>query len=273
MHHVPLGPLLRDALLQDHVHLTDREAVVDDSLMRRLGDAGVADLAAPNVTDVVRFALERQAAALIRETWERFGGSAGALGAPIQPVEVVDRAFRQAYRGGSITIRSGQVEAIAEHQTMIRYTGIHCFGETRGPGDDEMYAFVSVYAPEQGDVDRSSIKVPDRDGDGTVNMNDGSSSSEGTGDIWRGPPQDLVLFTSLWEHDNSLPSAVKTFVDGAILAGIAAASLSTTGLGAIPITGLAALFVPEVTGWMAENLFGLGDDLIGNAPWPSPTRN
>ncbi len=181
-------------------------------------------------------------------------------------MRIVDGAFQQNYRGGTIRVMSGNAEATVRHRIIVRYTGMHCFGGQRGAGDDDMYALISVYAPEQGDVDHASVRIPSPDG--VVEMNDGRSSAEGTRDLWSGPPQDLVMLASLWEHDNSAPDDVKTVVDGAFVSGITAAALPSTGPVAIPIGAISAWLIPKITSWVLENALGFGDDNIGN--WVSP---
>ena len=94
-------------------------------------------------------------------------------------------------------------------------------------------------------------------------MNDGTTSTDGRREIWSGPPQDLIISVALFEHDNSVLSAMKTLVDAAIIGGIAAAGTAVFGpVGTPTAGGLAYLLVPKLTAFAFENVLGLSDDLI-----------
>ena len=135
------------------------------------------------------------------------------------PVQVHRHMVTQQFRGGVISVQDAATTGLIQRRVRLMSAGMHCSGETRGAGDDEMYAVIAVYPPDRGDQSHVTVKVPDGDGEETTDMNDGTTSTEGMREIWSGPPQDLIISVTLFEHDNSVPSAMKTLVDGESLAG------------------------------------------------------
>jgi hypothetical protein len=251
-----VSKLAIDALTSNNVGVTEHGhfEVIDDDLYAKM--LGVI----PRRPEIMDAIIRASAQKVITEKWEALNAADGPLGVPIAPLRF-DGGFTQVYRGGQIELRDGELQAVQQHRLRVRYAGMHCFGAQSGPGDDDIYAFVNVYAPEQARRKPEAIKIPD--GSGTIAMDSRRSSAEGFGEIWSGPPQDLAISAVLWEQDTGFPAEKKRYVDAGLAAGAAAVGGLIGGpAGAALGGGLAAAFVPEFTSFVASEILGVDDDCI-----------
>jgi len=212
------------------------------------------------------------AATDIDAKYQSIGGPHSALGVSTGDVSPqTDGSFREDFRGGFMTRSAdGEVKALQQRAINVRYRGLHCFGTTSGPGDDEPYVIVSVYQPEPcaaaGRGNAQSMRFPPS---GTYeNVDEGATRTEGVADIAVTAPSDLVVTPVLMEHDDGDPEKVRKAVRDAIQSGAHAAVAAASGgaatsapLGSETLQGMALEWVTGVI----TDLLGSGDDVIDTA--------
>lgn len=202
----------------------------------------------------------------IRKKWASMGWERSYLGYPTSDeVDFADHGRANSFQHGGIYFW-GDTGAIDMRDVVVRYTGLHCFGETdwdQGSDSDEPYFIFGVSAPTNVVTTVRTRVYDDVDG--------GESRSENPPlQLYRGVPYGLAIGTVLMENDFGDPdkykAEVQKAVDSAHQAGVAA-------LGFIPVVGpaVAAIAGPVLgklmpaLGSFINKLFDWGDDRVGSA--------
>ncbi len=198
----------------------------------------------------------------IRQRWEQLGWEQGYLGYPTSD----ETDFPEGGRAN--TFQNGGVYwwpdtgPIDLRDVVVRYTGLHCFGETdwdQSSSADEPYAIIAVATPQVASTVRTQIYEDVDAGEARPDLIE----------IYRGKPYGMTIGTVLMEHDFGDPvryeADVKAVVMGVHTAGVLA-------LGLIPVAGpiIAAVAGPTLgalmpsLGGAINNLLNLGDDRISS---------
>jgi hypothetical protein len=207
----------------------------------------------------------------IERRYQELGGAAGRLGLSVSNVRrEPDGSWREDFRAGHLRSLGGNVTGEVRGGVQVRYRGLHCFGTTFGPGDDEPYVVASVYQPEPWKVGQrepvTSTKIPDNNGHATYeNVDEGDQKTEGVIDFWMSAPQDIVIVTTLMEHDQGDSQKVKAAVRDALQkgadAGAAAAGAGAGGHVDLSSDTLQGMFVDWLAGAIAR-ILPVGDKHI-----------
>lgn len=137
----------------------------------------------------------------------------------------------------------------------IRYKGLICFGETdEWSGSDEIYIVTSVAS-----ADGRVVTTRQPNGGMYNNVDKGASFAAPISDIWAGIAQDLVVTTTVFEHDEGDPDHWTRTIGGAVTA--ATAALIAAGAAVVS-------WVPPVAGAIVNALLGAGDDDLGTQVVP-----
>lgn len=201
--------------------------------------------------------------------WEKYnslGGPSSWLGFPISDeTDFTENGRVNIFERGSIYYWS-DTGAIELNDVAVQYTGLVCFGESRGVGSDEPYVILGTISP----MTRSTIRSKIYEGV------DSGSSRPDLIEIYRGKPYGLNLSVTLFENDEGDPDAYKNKVEEAVnkVADNAKVKADVIGVVAvIPVVGLAAalavyIFWDDLKSLLTDGVnsaLGTADDKIGEA--------
>ena len=102
----------------------------------------------------------QEAERAIHHKWQQHLSAAGPLGLKTGPVQVHEHTVTQQFGGGVVSVQDAATTGIIQRRVQLMYEGMHCFGETGGAGDDEMYAVIAVYPPDRGDQHTTPSRFP-----------------------------------------------------------------------------------------------------------------
>jgi len=188
----------------------------------------------------------------IREKWQALGWERSYLGYPLTDEVDFEGGRANGFQNGDIYWWE-DLGAIDLRGVVIHYTGMYCFEETDGPGDDETYAVISVSNERQSSTLRTKIYG---------GMHQGQSRPEVPPmEIYRGKPYGLTIDTRLVEHDAGDPDSYRDDVKKIVMA---AHEVGKVALGFIPIVGpaIAGIIGPKLDVLMPDvgdaiaNIFG-----------------
>lgn len=153
-------------------------------------------------------------------------------------------------------------------QIVLTYKGIHCFGETDGPGSDDDYAIIGVTAAT-GNPDEPTVAstVQTRLYEDVVNRETVPDHIE----LYRGKPYGLTISFLLLEHDQGDPKKYYAAVKKSVEKGAEVLASYLTGPVALVAGPVLEAVVPAVTDGI-NSLLGTGDDVIGNVTMPLKTK-
>ena len=197
----------------------------------------------------------------IRTRWAELGWERSYLGYPTSDeVDFASSGRANDFQNGGIYWWS-DTDAIDLRDVVVRYTGLHCFGETdwdQSSDSDEPYVIFAMTTPKN--VWSATSRIYDDV--------DGGEQRPDLQELYRGRPYGLNIGIVLMEHDfgnpNKYRDEVMTVVSGVHAAGV-------VGLGLIPVVGplIAAVagsalgsLMPKLGGAI-NDLLDTGDDRIG----------
>jgi hypothetical protein len=132
----------------------------------------------------------------IAQRYQALNTFRGPLGVAMSPVTAKDassQAFVQHYRGGDLHFEDGKTRGDNLKAAVVRFKGIHCFGNPGFLKSDSVYAIVSVYSPENTHA-ANTMKFPDDTGGGLYDdLEQGQDRTDGIADLWLHNPQPLVI--------------------------------------------------------------------------------
>ena len=181
-----------------------------------------------------------------------------------------DGGYRVNFRGGHLnwTPDTQDVAGLVTSVATVTYKGLKCFGRQGGVGADQPYVVVSIIQPDpfvaKQQIPVASTRVPE---EGTYEgVEDGDVNVGGVRKFWADAPQDLVIHTTVMEHDSGDPEKVRAAVEKALRDGVDAAAAAASGGTAtsVPMDGdsLQGMAVK----WLADtaaSVLGAGDDNLG----------
>jgi hypothetical protein len=238
------------------------------SIRSATGPAGISSLRAlEEITRSAEFAqkpdqsvLRQVSRALMIQKHQLSGGLGGQLGIPMGDLRPVERGFVKPYSGGLIQFfdLTQPPEGFHKNRAEIRFVGFRCHQQSES-GPDEPYFIIGVQGTNQeANVTRTFGPFE--------NVETGDNNFVGTMITTTAQPP-FTIFASGMEHDSGSPSDASAEVEKQLNAGAAKLTLSLAVLGANPaIGGMVQAFVNifgGAVGDVAEKLFGMGDDNIG----------
>jgi LGFP repeat len=196
----------------------------------------------------------------IRARWLELGGANSYLRNPVtDEMDYSEGGRVSVFQGGAIYWWP-DVGAIDIGEMFVRYQGLNCFSTTSGPGSDEPYVTMAITVPGIQPLSFRSRIYEDVDG--------GDTRPDQI-ELYRGQPRGMTIVAQLIEHDNGNPEnyrGVMTAVAAAAGTGITALVTLVPAIG--PVLGAAAgpilAKLSPAIGDELGQLFGLGDDVIGN---------
>ncbi|MGI8334383.1 LGFP repeat-containing protein [Actinomadura scrupuli] len=212
-----------------------------------------------SLRQVLALAQDRREMASISKAWQHNGGRLGPLGLPVTGIQPKGSGFEQFFQGGDISFLSDVLTVNQRYATTIRFKGLHCFGDQSGPGADEPYVVIGVYPPAKREL-ATTTQIPPSGSFSDVSA--GSQRVE-VQDVWTfRPPEDVVVYCVLMEHDSGneeeVRAAIKRALDEGVDAVEAAAGVNVPDDWVNILTLTLADVITEA--------FGLGDDVVGTFP-------
>lgn len=184
------------------------------------------------------------------DKYTALGGFKSVLGLPItetMPVEPDGSGFRMLFRGGHLHLGADAAEPVEvqqQAQFQLWWVGLEC--QIRQEAEDEIYGVLGLLVP--GTALSDIRKFPDDDA-GVLKFGRPSERLINTDTLlFQGPPFDIVLSLSLFEHDSGPTSAIKAKIADTLAK---ATDALATALG-LPAEALAA-----TDGWANDLSLGL----------------
>lgn len=231
-------------------------------------------MSAPSELDGDSARLRGLASAAIDKRYVELGRALSPLGLRLSGgmERQLDGSYQVNFRGGQLnwTSETKDVTGLVTSVAKVTYKGLKCFGRQGGPGADQPYAIVSIVQPDPYIADKQQIvvastRIPEQ---GTYEgVEDGDINVGGVKEFWADAPQDLIIHTTVMEHDNGDPEKVRAAVEKALRDGADAAAAAASGgaatsvpLGGDTLQGMAVKWLASAV----ASVLGSGDDPLGS---------
>lgn len=201
----------------------------------------------------------------IRKKWASLGYERSYLGYPItDEVDFPEKGKANGFQNGDI-YWWGDTNAIDLKGVVINYKGIYCSSETnadQSSNSDEPYVIMSISYPEKDGAKSFKSKI--------YEDVDSKEIRADFIEIFRGKPYGINIATTIMEHDFGNVEKTRKEIEKGIKS---FHKVGMSALGSIPLIGpaIASFIGPVLSKFMPEagkflfDIFGFGDDLIGNA--------